>query len=94
MIVMLIPEELFFDDNHELDTYLNCSSRGGKFECKVHIPSCVKTDLLEQAQSGVVHKELFSQIRRLGKFYLENVFQYNFYLLDGEKRSVVHCCSY
>ena len=48
----------------------------------------MKTELLEQARSGVVLKEHFSQIRRLGKFYLENVFQY--YLLDGEKRSVFH----
>ena len=82
--------ELSFDDNHELDTVINCCNKDGKFECKINIPSCVKTNLLELAMAGVVHREHFSQIRRLGKFYLENVFHYNFYEVDSENRSVVH----
>ena len=82
--------ELSFDDNHELDTVINCCNKDGKFECKINIPSCVKTNLLELAMAGVVNKEHFSQIRRLGKFYLENVFHYNFYEVDSENRSVVH----
>ena len=31
----LMKLELCFDDNHELETVLNCSSKGGKFECKI-----------------------------------------------------------
>ena len=82
--------ELCFDDNHELDTVQNCGSVGGPFECKINIPACVKADLLEQVRSGIVKREQFIQMKKLGKFYLENAFQYNFYELDGECRSVVH----
>ena len=86
----LMKLELCFDDNHELDTVINCCKAGGVFDCKLHLPTCVSVELLEQAKAGLVHKEHFSQIRRLGKFYLENVFHYNFYELDSENRSIVH----
>merc|ERR1712154_620013 len=39
---------------------------------------------------GRVEPQLFREIRKLGKFYLETAFDYDLYRVDEEGRTVVH----
>jgi len=81
--------EICLDDHHEIESALVVADNR-LLECRVSEPSCVKADILQDVMAGKVDPNIFSQLRKLGLFYLESVFQYNFYRLDNENRTVAH----
>ena len=72
--------ELCLDDNHEIETAsVLAADTEQMFEFKSRDPACLQTDILAEAMEGRVEPQVFKEIRKLGKFYLETAFDYDLY---------------
>ena len=75
----ILEVEMCLDDNQEIEMATVLADTEWKFECRAECPACTETDILADAMEGRVEPQLFREIRKLGKFYLETAFDYDLY---------------